>query len=32
MGKWKAFDPWLGELRESLGPVLETYPDVPDAD
>jgi tetratricopeptide (TPR) repeat protein len=32
MGKWKAFDPWLGELRESLGPVLKTYPDVPDAD
>jgi tetratricopeptide (TPR) repeat protein len=31
VGKSKAFDPWLGELRESLGPVLEAYPDVPDA-
>ena len=31
VGKSKDFDPWLGELRDSLGPVLDAYPDVPDA-
>jgi hypothetical protein len=27
--QWKNFEPWLGPLREALGPVLERYPDVP---
>lgn len=29
MEQWKRFDRWLGPLREALGPVLETYPEVP---
>lgn len=24
--RWKAFDPWLGELREVLGPLVDDYP------
>jgi len=27
---WRRFDPWLGSLREALGPVLDAYPEVPD--
>jgi len=27
--QWKHFEPWLGPLREALGPVLEAYPGVP---
>jgi hypothetical protein len=27
--QWKAFEPWLGPLKQALGPVLEHYPDVP---
>jgi len=23
---WRHYDPWLGPLKEALGPVLETYP------
>ncbi len=26
---WKAFEPWLDPLKAALGPVLETYPQVP---
>jgi hypothetical protein len=26
---WRHFEPWLGPLKEALGPVLEAYPDVP---
>ena len=26
---WKAFDPYLGPLREALGPVLDCYPSAP---
>ena len=26
---WKPFDPWLGPLKQVLGEVLETYPEVP---
>jgi hypothetical protein len=26
---WRHFEPWLGPLKEALGPVLETYPDIP---
>jgi tetratricopeptide (TPR) repeat protein len=28
--QWKAYDPWLGPLKEALGPVLECYPDAPE--
>ncbi|WP_390902696.1 sulfotransferase [Sphingomonas oryzagri] len=31
MEQWKRFDRWLGPLREALGPVLDTYPNVPAA-
>jgi hypothetical protein len=27
--QWRNFEPWLGPLKEALGPVLETYPGVP---
>ena len=26
---WKRFEAWLGPLKQSLGPVLESYPEVP---
>lgn len=26
---WKPFEPWLGALKDALGPVLESYPQVP---
>ncbi|HXQ32183.1 MAG TPA: sulfotransferase [Steroidobacteraceae bacterium] len=26
---WRHYDPWLGPLKQALGPVLECYPDVP---
>jgi len=26
---WRNFEPWLGPLKEALGPVLDAYPDVP---
>ncbi|MEO8364966.1 MAG: sulfotransferase [Pseudoxanthomonas sp.] len=26
---WRHFEPWLGPLRETLGPVLESYPEIP---
>lgn len=29
MDQWRHFEPWLGALREALGPVLETYPATP---
>ena len=28
--RWRAYEQWLGPLKEALGPVLESYPDVPD--
>jgi len=30
MEQWLNFEPWLGELKEALGPVLTAYPNVPD--
>jgi predicted Zn-dependent protease len=27
---WKHYEPWLGPLKEALGPVLDLYPTVPD--
>jgi tetratricopeptide (TPR) repeat protein len=29
MDDWRAFEPWLGRLKDALGPVLGAYPDVP---
>lgn len=26
---WRHFEPWLGPLKDALGPVLTAYPDVP---
>jgi predicted Zn-dependent protease len=28
--QWRHFDAWLGPLKDSLGSVLDTYPQVPD--
>ena len=27
--RWKQYEPWLGALKEALGPVLDCYPAVP---
>jgi hypothetical protein len=27
---WRHFEPWLGPLKEALGPVLESYPEIPE--
>jgi tetratricopeptide (TPR) repeat protein len=27
--QWRNFEPWLGPLRDALGPVLQAYPGVP---
>lgn len=29
MDQWRHFEPWLGPLKQALGPVLECYPSVP---
>jgi hypothetical protein len=31
VGQWLAYEPWLGPLKEALGPVLDAYPEVPAA-
>jgi predicted Zn-dependent protease len=28
--QWRHYEPWLGPLKQALGPVLECYPAVPD--
>jgi predicted Zn-dependent protease len=28
--QWRHYEPWLGPLRDALGPVLSEYPAVPD--
>lgn len=28
---WQGFEPWLDPLKSALGPVLEAYPDTPEA-
>jgi tetratricopeptide (TPR) repeat protein len=28
--QWRHYEPWLGPLKEALGPVLEAYPHVPE--
>jgi tetratricopeptide (TPR) repeat protein len=30
LDQWQNFEPWLGPLKEALGPVLQRYPDVPE--
>jgi hypothetical protein len=30
MDHWRHFDEWLGPLKATLGPVLDTYPATPD--
>jgi tetratricopeptide (TPR) repeat protein len=30
LDQWRHYEPWLGPLREALGPVLPAYPGVPD--
>jgi predicted Zn-dependent protease len=30
MEQWRRYEPWLGPLRQALGPVLQPYPGVPD--
>jgi tetratricopeptide (TPR) repeat protein len=29
LDQWRPFEPWLGPLKEALGPVLESYPEAP---
>jgi tetratricopeptide (TPR) repeat protein len=30
LGQWRHYEPWLGPLKEALGPVLGAYPAAPD--
>jgi tetratricopeptide (TPR) repeat protein len=30
MDHWRHYEPWLGPLKQALGPVLDCYPAVPD--
>jgi tetratricopeptide (TPR) repeat protein len=30
--QWRHYEPWLGPLKDALGPVLDAYPAVPDFD
>lgn len=30
IGQWRPFEPWLGPLKQALGPLLRTYPALPD--
>ena len=30
--QWRAFEPWLGPLKEALGPIVDCYPEVPPID
>ena len=29
---WRAYEPWLGALKQALGPVLDAYPELPSED
>jgi tetratricopeptide (TPR) repeat protein len=29
--QWRHFEPWLGPMKAALGPILDTYPTVPDS-
>jgi tetratricopeptide (TPR) repeat protein len=28
--RWRNYEPWLGQLKTALGPILDAYPGVPD--
>ena len=28
--RWRSYEPWLGPLKEALGPVLDAYPNIPE--
>jgi hypothetical protein len=30
LDRWKNYEPWLGQMKAALGPVLSAWPDVPD--
>ncbi|MGZ8419416.1 MAG: sulfotransferase family protein, partial [Allosphingosinicella sp.] len=30
LDRWRAYEKWLGPLKEALGPVLDAYPEAPD--
>ncbi len=30
VGQWRNYEQWLEPLKQALGPVLDTYPGVPD--
>lgn len=30
LDRWKNYEPWLGQMKTALGPVLDAWPDVPD--
>jgi tetratricopeptide (TPR) repeat protein len=29
LDRWRRFEPWLDPLKAALGPLVETYPDIP---
>ena len=29
LDQWRHYEPWLGPLKDALGPVLEAYPQCP---
>ena len=29
LDRWQSYEPWLGPLKQALGPVLDTYPEAP---
>ena len=31
LDRWQSYEPWLGPLKQALGPVLDTYPEAPEA-
>jgi tetratricopeptide (TPR) repeat protein len=32
LDRWKNYEPWLGQMKQLLGPVLDAWPNVPDFD
>lgn len=30
LDRWKNYEPWLGQMKAALGPILDAWPDVPD--
>jgi hypothetical protein len=30
VSQWRHYEPWLAPLKNALGPVLDTYPAVPE--